>query len=224
MSCWALLALKPPGQGKSRLAGVLTPPARERLIDSMLERVVDTLHAAREVAAVAVVTRERRVLPPELLALPDAGLGLNGAVAAGARTLAALGARELLVLHPDLPLLAAGEVDAFVQRARACGVGLAPDRRGSGTNAVYLAPPEGFEFGFGPASFAHHLRQAQRRCAQPAIAHARGFAFDVDEPADLAALADEPGARSVLEFDPRSSTPWTPGPKTCSPWPAAQRG
>lgn len=225
MNCWVLLALKTLDHGKSRLAGVLSPAQRAALIRTMLDHVLAALQASRQIAGIAIVTQETRALPAAAaLALPDPGLGLNSAIASGARTLAALGARELLVLHPDLPLLRPDEIDAFIARGRQTGLALAPDRRGSGTNAVFVSPPNRFDFCFGRSSFERHVRLARKHGLEPAIVRLPGFAFDIDEPADLAALLDDHGDQFAFAFDSRSSTTWTTRSKDCSPLPAAEHG
>ena len=115
MTCWALLAVKPPHLGKSRLASVLSGAQRERLIRVMLARVLDALDAAEEIDQIAVVTPATELLPRGVIALDDPGGGLNHALGAGRRALIARGADEVLVLHADLPSLSAA---AIVTRLR----------------------------------------------------------------------------------------------------------
>ncbi len=218
MTCWALLALKALDRGKTRLAAVLSPAQREALVRSMLARVIRALEASRQIAGIAIVTPETAPMAADALMLPDRGHGLNPALADGARAIAALGVDELLVLHPDLPLLGAGEIDEFVTRSRCAGIGLAPDRRSSGTNAVFLRLPAELEFCFGRSSFERHLSAARRRGCEPAVVHLRGFAFDVDDPCDLEALIDARGDR--IDIDPRSPTIWAPSSNHCSILPA----
>lgn len=209
MSCWALIALKTFACGKSRLAQVLSLAQRESFSRTMLEHVVRSLAAAHEIDGIAIVTQERAALPAAALALHDPGGGLNAALASGARQLGAAGANELLVLHADLPLLAADEIDEFVVRSRDSGLGLASDRIGHGTNAVFVAPPLAFDFCFGRYSFARHQQQARERGLLPCIARSPGFAFDVDEPADLAALRAAHGEHFAPTLDAWKATPWT---------------
>jgi len=220
MTCWALLALKAFDRGKTRLAPMLAPAEREAIVRAMLQHVVQALEASREIAGVAIVTQEAAPLPVAALMLPDDGRGLNEAIASGVRTLAALGVDELLVLHPDLPLLSAAEVDAFVAQGRQAGLGLAPDRHGSGTNAVFLPLSCRFEFCFGRSSFERHLRVARALGREPAIVRLDGFVFDVDEPSDLAALREKHGHRLATALDPRSTTTWASSLKNCSSEPA----
>ena len=63
---------------------------------------------------------------------------------------------------------------------------MAPDRAGTGTNALALRPPDVIGFRFGAGSFAAHAAEIER-AGVPAVAVNRGgLAFDLDTPADLA--------------------------------------
>lgn len=224
MSCWALIALKSFDCGKSRLARMLPLAERAALSRQMLDHVVRSLQAAHEVGDIAIVTAQAGPLPAGVHLLGDPGAGLNAALTSGAQQLAALGAQELLVLHADLPLLAADEIDDFIVQARRSGLGLASDRIGHGTNAIYAAPPLALDFCFGRYSFDRHRRQARARGLQPYIARSPGFAFDIDEPADLAALRAAQGERYATPLDARKPTPWTTPLNDCSALPATEHG
>src|SRR3546814_18344636 len=64
---------------------------------------------------------------------------------------------------------------------------LAPDRHGSGTNAIALMAAAPFEFAFGENSLALHRTTSGRRAA---IVRRLGLSLDVDTPDDLdAAIA-----------------------------------
>ena len=235
MTCWALLAVKPPHLGKSRLASVLSGAQRERLIRVMLARVLDALDAAEEIDQIAVVTPATELLPRGVIALDDPGGGLNHALGAGRRALIARGADEVLVLHADLPSLSASEIDSFVRQGRHTGLALAPDRHGHGTNAVFLAGDGDFSFRFGTSSFTRHMDEAAARAREATVINLPGFAMDIDEPADLQHFLGTEGSLlesalgtegSLLEspLTPRSSTRWTPRPQNFSLLYAAEHG
>ncbi|MDX9718183.1 MAG: 2-phospho-L-lactate guanylyltransferase [Thauera sp.] len=209
MSCWALLALKPPQMGKSRLCGRLTPPQREHLILTMFEHVLASLTNASEIDRIAVVTPVPEMLPRQVLALRDCGTGLNQALDDGRKALLTHGATELLVLHADLPWLSPAEVDRFVRHGRKTGLALASDHHGSGTNAIFLSRLDGFDFHFGAHSFKHHLAEARTRGLEPIINAPRGFAVDIDEPADLQHYLDTRGGLLEPRLSPWSTTRWT---------------
>ncbi len=96
----------------------------------------------------------------------------------------------LLVLAGDLPLLTAADVEAMIALgAEPRTVVLAPDRHGSGTNALLLRPPDALPFRFGPNSFALHAEEAAARSLVVRTYRGRGTAVDVDDPDDLVVLA-----------------------------------
>lgn len=185
MSCWSLTAVKSLPHCKTRLSGCLPPERRMELAATMLKHVVSVLDQARGVDQVAVVSPERSALPKRVLALDDAGGGLNEALSAAAREAGRNGADRLLIVHADLPLLTADDVTTLLEASRSGGLAIAPDRRGRGTNALCLAWPSQIRFEFGPDSFPRHLAQMARHGLAAAVVRLPGLAFDLDEPDDL---------------------------------------
>lgn len=224
MTCWALLALKLPKLGKSRLAGALSREHRVDLIMAMLEHVLEALEEAAEIDRIAVVTPVPEILPRGVEGLLDRGCGLNPALDQGRRELIARGADELLVLHPDLPHLTAAEVDSFVRRGRTTGLALAPDHHGCGTNGVFLSLPSAFDFRFGRASLRQHLAEARSCGLAPVLCAQRGFALDIDEPADLRSYPGPQGGFPEPSISSWSTTPWTAHPRPFSPSHIAEPG
>ena len=96
-------------------------------------------------------------------------------------------ASALLIVLGDLPLLTPADVAEMVALAAPRTVVLAPDRHGTGSNALLLAPPGLLPFRFGPHSAARHAAAATRRGLALRRYVATGTAFDIDTPADLAA-------------------------------------
>ena len=103
------------GEGKSRLAGVLSPPRRAALVHSMLRRVLAALGAARRIDRIVVVTPDEQLpLPAGIEVLHDHGTGLNAAVRLAQTQLAAQGASAMLVVAADAPQVTAEEIDRLV--------------------------------------------------------------------------------------------------------------
>jgi 2-phospho-L-lactate guanylyltransferase len=213
-TCWALIPVKTRAARKGRLAAVLTPAQRQQMAALMLDDVIAALRAAEHVAGIAIVSDEELPQHPDVLHLADPGQGLNAAVTAGVAALASRGIGAVLVLHGDLPLLTGPEVDALIAAGRATGLALAPDRREEGTNAIYLAPPTGFEFHFGHLSYGRHRAEAARAGRTPATLKLPGLSFDVDEATDLEQLIARGGQRyaflpGALRKHPCPATPTT---------------
>jgi 2-phospho-L-lactate guanylyltransferase len=155
---------------------------RRLLSQRLFAHVAGVLHDSPDIAAVALLSDEPLEGWDGRFFL-DEGRGLNAELDAAA---AALGRGSMLVIHADLPLLAAEDIAVLLAQA-ADGCALAPDRAGSGTNAVALHDPSGFMFGFGPGSFARHLVAAQGRAR---VVERIGLGLDIDVPEDLdAAIA-----------------------------------
>lgn len=195
--------------GKTRLAGALTPDSRAALTRRMLQRVVHAALASGSVDTVLVISPDPAALTlaaslhPAVVALPQDPVtpGLNGAIFQGYRWAEWRRAGAYLVLFGDLPLLEADDVKNLVRRD--APLVIAPDRHGTGTNALLLrfgasdSDPVPFRFGFGPGSYAHHVDEAHRLGLEVAISLTPGTAFDLDTPEDLVTLLGE----RALPFD-----------------------
>jgi 2-phospho-L-lactate guanylyltransferase len=68
---------------------------------------------------------------------------------------------------------------------------IVPSRDGTGTNAILRTPPTLFPSHFGSGSFAKHCAEAQHASAQIFIRRNARLEMDVDDEADLRALAQE---------------------------------
>jgi len=173
----ALVPLKSGAERKSRLAPRFSPAERAALSDRMARHVVDVLSQVERIKRTLLLSD--RPLPALGTGWqPDPGQGLNPALETAR---AALGL-PLLVLHADLPLIEAEDIAALLDAAEASGAAIAPDRHGSGTNAVALAHAIPFRFVFGADSFRRHLALAGP--AGTAVARWR-LSLDVDTPDDL---------------------------------------
>lgn len=197
MSTWALVPVKARSAGKQRLAAALPEPARERLVRVMLRHVLGVLAGCPEIDNILVMSPERDELPGGIEWLPDPAAQMNEALALAVRELRARGADCVAVIAADLPLLAAAEVGELVQAGFDAGTAIAPDRGGTGTNAVCLRLPSTFRFQFGPGSFAAHSAQVMSGGRAPLAVAQPGLAFDVDLPADLEMLV----ARGASDYD-----------------------
>jgi 2-phospho-L-lactate guanylyltransferase len=188
VSTWALVPVKARHTGKQRLAAALGDEQRARLVRRMLDDVLAALTACAAIDGTLVMSPERDALPAATPLLHDPAVGMNAALDLAIATLQQRGATCVALVAADLPLLSSTEVTQLVAAARSSGMALAPDARGTGTNALCLTLPTGFRCQFGPGSFALHQGEAARH-GIAAVALARtGLGFDVDDAADLAAL------------------------------------
>lgn len=186
MTCWVVIPVKGPDEGKQRLAAALDPARRTALVKGMLERVVAAAQGARRVDRVCLLGSSRHGLPEDLPLLPDPGTGLNPALTSAFDAAKRADAARLVIVFADLPQLTSLDIELLVA-APADEVAIAPDRHGTGTNAISLPLPAAgdFTFAFGPDSFAAHTAEARRLGLQIEEVRSPGLAHDIDEPDDL---------------------------------------
>ena len=189
---FALLPVKAPRNAKQRLAGLLSAPEREALARAMFEEVLDALCAARGLDGIVVATSDERTArhargSGALVFEEQEQLGHSHSANAAARRAMALGARTVLMLPIDVPLVTPTEIEDLVAMARP-GVVIVPSLDGTGTNALLLTPPDVIESAFGPGSFERHLERARAGGAPVEVARPPGMVLDIDTPEDIAEL------------------------------------
>ena len=200
----AVVPLRDGHSGKSRLADQFTRQERSEIVTVLARHVVSTLLRV-DVSRVLVVTNDpdfaRLALPPdprvEVVVQPAERPGLNAAVSLAHELAAAQGAKRLLVVHADLPLLEPEDINALLEPR--APVILAPDRAGTGTNALVLnAAIRNFRFRFGPGSCFAHMKEAADLGLQTFVVQRPGTWTDLDTAADWAALPE--AVRSLLQL------------------------
>jgi len=187
VNCWALIPVKAPGLGKTRLAPALDARTREALVSGMLRHVLDTVSACRSVQRVCVLGPVRPNLGRGIMRFDDPGPDLNGALESTMAAITAAGPERILVLPADLPCLGVADVDRLA-RLPADTLGIAPDRHRTGTNALSLPLPDAiwFPFSFGQDSFSTHCENATNRGLTVETILSCGLEKDIDDPLDLA--------------------------------------
>ncbi len=186
MTCWVVIPFKQPGQAKGRLAGALSEAQRAALASAMLHHVVSVASEASHVQQLCLLGPTRLDLPEHIRLLADPGTGLNPALHAALVQALQGGATRMIVLFADLPVLTRQDIE-LLAAAPTGTIAMAPDRHGTGTNALSLPLPQarGFTFAFGPDSFAKHHAEANRLGIRIEEVHSQGLARDIDMPEDL---------------------------------------
>jgi 2-phospho-L-lactate/phosphoenolpyruvate guanylyltransferase len=207
MRATVILPVKRFGDAKQRLLTVLDRPQRAALVKAMLSDVLVAATEAREVERVIVVTSEGRAqrialsharrtgTPIEVFEEP-ADRGHPEAATLGIVRAKALGASCVALLPGDCPLLDPDELDTALARMCPGRVAVVPDRHGTGTNALLMAPPDAIGPAFGPGSCARHSERAESAGHDMAVETLASLALDVDTPGDLQEMA------AVLESEP----------------------
>lgn len=194
MSLYAIVPVQRLDFAKSRLAPVLSPAERSALVMRLLDNVLPALAGSDLVTATIVISPDPVVLEHAAsygaIPLMQEEGGLNAAIRQGREVARDHGAEELLVVLADLPLLTTAVVDDLLEASAGAAVTLAPDRHGTGTNALVLRPLDAIEPAFGTGSYHAHVAEAIAEQRVLHTFHARATALDVDTPDDLHALSD----------------------------------
>ncbi len=189
MTIVAVIPVKRLANAKRRLAARLSPSERAGIVLRCLETELSVLGSTSAVCESIVVTSDSQVAAvaemhsaTTLLQLDN---GINAAVRSGVTHARTRGATEVLILHGDLPFLTTGDVEEVVRASLEADVIIAPDRHGTGTNALLIPARSCFKPAYGNGSYPRHLRNAREGGLRVKSVHAPGLAFDLDTPVDL---------------------------------------
>jgi 2-phospho-L-lactate guanylyltransferase len=190
----AVLPVKSFSRAKQRLGAAVGGRDREALAAAMVADVLAALAAVPGVDGVVMVTAE----PLAVRAGEEAGAhvvhdpdeaGQSAAARRGVDAALGRGAERALLVPGDCPAADPGELAGLLGGPTdpPCVV-IVPDRHGTGTNALLLAPPQAVPPSFGSGSFARHAALARAAGATVKVRQVPSLGLDVDTPADLAAL------------------------------------
>jgi 2-phospho-L-lactate guanylyltransferase len=191
MAIWAIVPVKPLRRGKSRLAGLLSEEQRTHLNRFLLEHTLLTLNEISDIEHTLVVSRDPAALALTRsmggrTVLEDGAPQFNTAIQRATIVAQAQGARAVLVLPADLPLIEPSDLMALLSQGKNPPVVvITPDRRLDGTNCLFINPAGLIQYGFGPGSFQRHCTRATEAGARLEIIHSDRFGLDLDLPEDL---------------------------------------
>lgn len=187
---FALVPVKDPAQGKSRLADVLDARARADLNLTLAHQTFECCAAAFGPERTVVVTASPSIVAEAaarglVVVREGSPGGLNAALALAARHAIGKDAQALVVVPVDLVLLtpeALRGVESSVMAAPGCV--LVPDRHGVGTNLLGVRPARADLFRFGERSLDEHRRAAAEAGLEVRVHADRTLALDLDTPED----------------------------------------
>jgi 2-phospho-L-lactate guanylyltransferase len=191
MTLWAIVPVKPLRRGKSRLAGALSEDERAELNRSLLQNTLKTFSDLKEVEEVLVISRD-----PQALAIArhfgartvreNGQPELNTALKRATVIAQVYATRGVLILPADLPLVTREDVLTLIRHAgEPPAVVIAPDRHGTGTNALLISPAGLIEYDFGDNSFQRHCERALESGARLEVVNLPTLGLDLDLPEDL---------------------------------------
>jgi 2-phospho-L-lactate/phosphoenolpyruvate guanylyltransferase len=188
----AILPIKRFTAAKSRLETTVSSPLRGDLARAMVGDVLLTLARTAAIELTILVTAETGL--PEigrehrLLVVDDAEeRGQSAAVTLGVQRALAEGFDRVLCVPGDCPALDPAELETLLAVENS-GLVVLPDRHGTGTNGLLLAPPDAISPSFGPDSCARHLQLARAAGVDCRVEPLPSLLLDVDTGADLLAL------------------------------------
>lgn len=193
MKSIAIVTAKRFHSAKQRLAGSIDEDLRRRLVEAMLGDVLEAVSKARTISQILVVTGEGAAeelaagFGAEVMHDPE-DLGHSGAATMGVSRALELKAECVALLPGDCPLLDSRELDRLLTGLPTPFVSVVPDRHGTGTNALAIAPPDAIAPAFGEGSCERHLKIASDAGIPHTTERLSTLALDLDTPADFVAL------------------------------------
>jgi 2-phospho-L-lactate guanylyltransferase len=200
LNATAVLPVKRFDAAKQRLATGFEEGRRRQLVEAMVADVLEAIGGARTIERTIVVSGDpiAQQLAAEAGAevIPDpADAGHVQATQAGIVRAEAEGARCVVLLAGDCPLLDPRELDRLLTGVPERYVGVVPDRHGPGTNALVLSPPDAIVPSFGEGSCARHVAAAREAGIPFGVEELASLGLDLDTPADIVALTRELATR-----------------------------
>jgi 2-phospho-L-lactate/phosphoenolpyruvate guanylyltransferase len=198
----AILPVKRFAHAKQRLGSSVAGPLRRRLAIAMVGDVLGALARTASIEWTILVTGERSLADAArergVLVVEDSrDDGQSAAVTLGVRRALAEGIERVLCIPGDCPALDPAELERLLSAGPAPGgppprpeVVIVPDRHGTGTNGLLLAPPDAIAPSFGPGSCERHLALARAGGVACRIQRPASLTLDVDTGEDLAALRE----------------------------------
>jgi 2-phospho-L-lactate/phosphoenolpyruvate guanylyltransferase len=193
MRTLAILPMKSLSQAKQRLRLELSDADRRALVDAMFSDVLVGLRRVPALEQIIVVSGDRvaqRIAQGYgAIVVEDDERGHNTAVAKGIATALEDGLERVLLVPGDCPLMDPKEIEQLlIHPAGERSVLVVPDRHGTGTNALLLAPPDVMAPSFGPDSRRRHMADAAEAGVPAEVVEVACLALDIDTPDDLEAL------------------------------------
>lgn len=191
MSLWVIVPVKPLRRSKSKLTNILSEDDRAILNLKMHENTMKVLKDIKIPHQVLVVSKDSSVLSiarsyNAKTLQEDGDSGLNVALKKAIQVIKAYAAQSVLILPADLPFVTKEDIEGVMEYSIGYSFMLiSPDRKMSGTNLLFMSPPDLIEFSYGPGSFERHVRQAQSQNAHLEVRKFESAELDIDSPEDF---------------------------------------
>jgi 2-phospho-L-lactate/phosphoenolpyruvate guanylyltransferase len=225
----AILPVKRFAAAKRRLGADVEEQLRDALVRTMVADVIDALRATPAIELTIVVTGQPEAATRSGLMVVEDRLdeGQSSAAALGVERAMRDGFERVLCVPGDCPALSPSELQELLGAESAGGgpeVVIVPDRHGSGTNGLLLAPPDAIAPSFGPGSFERHRSLVLAGGAALRVERPPSLLLDIDTDADLEELrrrlagssGGAPRTRALLAAASSERSPTASIPPVCT--------
>jgi 2-phospho-L-lactate guanylyltransferase len=186
---YAIIPVKMFVAAKSRLETLLSETERKQLCQSMLEDVLQTLNAMKEIQGLVVVSNDQTIREIakkyEANYLKETKSDLNHAISEAIDWCLRRTVRSVLIIPSDIPLIQPDDFKGMFNFNNEKSMVIVPSKEGSGTNALLLTPPTVIPTFFGLNSFYEHLMKASTLKVKSYIYRSSNIEFDIDTETDL---------------------------------------
>jgi 2-phospho-L-lactate guanylyltransferase len=184
MNVWAIVPVEPFASSKTWLKNYLDAAQAVVLAEVTFRHTLEILHSLRSIDQTMVVSRDHALALARESGARTLHVGadtdLNVALRQAGFAARAQGAQGALVLPADVPLVTPTDLEQMIHMGRYSGtVVISPDQSGTGTTALFVAPPGLIPFAYGPDSFARHCTQARTVGAEVKVYHSSHLALDI---------------------------------------------
>jgi len=165
-------------EGKSRLQGLLTNKERYALNQYLSNKILSVLETINSDFTCYVISRDEELEAAARKSgaefMLQRSIGLNNALREASRVIPNY---RTIYIASDLPNLRYSDLEVL---ANVVGIGVAPDKTSTGTNAISLPTPGLIPFCFGHDSFSKHCDEARKLNTDLIIVRRPGLEFDID--------------------------------------------
>lgn len=186
---FAIIPVKNLDKAKSRLSLFLPVSERKEFCLKMLEDVLSVVNSVRNINQTVVVSNDPEVLNAaerfKVEYVKELESGLNQAVSQAIDWCCKRGAASVFVLPIDIPLVVPGDLEGMLALKDKASIVISPSKRGEGTNALLLTPPDVIRTFYGSQSFQRHLDEASEGGISFSCYRSDRIALDIDTVEDL---------------------------------------
>ncbi len=190
---------------KSRMRKDLSAPKTEKIVEKMLSHVLSEVSKSKLSDSNYIVTNDLKAIEiARQLGIKvikeDSQIDESSSVDSASEMLIKKGAKSLLRIPGDLPLVKHEDIDEIFSISTANNTSvIVPSKSGKGTNAILRNPPNAIQSFFGQNSLQKHIEEFERKKIKFKIIKMKNVELDLDCLKDFEDL-QEPEKKEYLEI------------------------